>query len=88
LGVFDDFNFEQQEVTLEPGTTVFLYTDGLTEAKDLRHKLFGIDRVTEHLSPALTCQQLLEGMTEAVHRFVQGAEQSDDLTMLSIRYTP
>ena len=88
LGVFDDFNFEQQEVTLEPCTTIFLYTDGLTEAKDLRRKLFGMDRIIEHLSSTLTCQQLLEGMTAAVHHFVQGAEQSDDLTMLAIRYTP
>ena len=88
LGVFNDFSYEAQEATLAPGTTIFLYTDGLTEAKNLRRKLFGMERITAALTPAATCQQLLEGMSEAVRRFVEDAEQSDDLTMLAIRYAP
>ena len=88
LGVFNDFSYEAQEATLAPDTTIFLYTDGLTEAKNLRRKLFGMERITAALTPAATCQQLLEGMSEAVRRFVEDAEQSDDLTMLAIRYTP
>ena len=86
LGLFNDFNYEQQEATLAAGTTIFLYTDGLTEAKNLQRKLFGMERIADELNPSLTCQQLLESMTSAVHRFVKDAEQSDDLTMLAIRY--
>ena len=88
LGLFDDFNYEQQEATLSAGTTIFLYTDGLTEAKNIQRKLFGMERTTATLNPSLTCQQLLESMTAAVHRFVKDAEQSDDLTMLAICYCP
>jgi len=86
LGIFSDFKYEQQEATFASGTTIFLYTDGLTEAKNMQRKLFGMERITNALNPTLSCQQLLEGMTAAVHHFVKGAEQSDDLTMLAIRF--
>ena len=90
LGIFDDFTYEVQETTLEGGSMLFLYTDGLTEARNPQRKMFGLDRVMTALggSADLTPEQLLEKMTQEVHAFVEGAEQSDDLTMLAIRYTP
>ncbi len=73
-------------------STVFLYTDGLTEARKARKQYYDIERVEsvlgkcadEHLPP----RQMLERITEEVHLYVGGAEQSDDLTMLAIHYTP
>ena len=62
-------------------------TDGLTEAEDNSHQQFGEDRimkVAEQRQP--TPQQFIETMTQAVHDFVGNAEQSDDLTMLAIKY--
>ena len=90
VGVFDDVVYGVQEVLMEPDSTIFLYTDGLTEAKNHRHKQFGIGRVEEVLAAnsRLMPQQLLETITEQVHEFVGDAEQSDDLTMLAIHYTP
>jgi len=90
VGLFDDVKFGVQETQLEPDSTLFLYTDGLTEAKDIKHKLFGFDRVKEALiaNSQLQPQQLLEAVTERVHAFVGEAQQSDDLTMLAIHYTP
>jgi sigma-B regulation protein RsbU (phosphoserine phosphatase) len=90
IGVFDDVKYGMTETYMQPGSTLFLYTDGLTEAKNSERKLFGIQRVEEVLA---TCtnkhsQALLESISEAVHGFVGDAEQSDDLTMLAIRYTP
>jgi sigma-B regulation protein RsbU (phosphoserine phosphatase) len=78
------------ETYLQPNSTIFLYTDGLTEAKNCEHEQFGIKQVEEVLA---TCtdmhpQELLETIDKAVRGFVGGAEQSDDLTMLAIRYTP
>ena len=90
VGVFDDFVFEMQETVLTDGSTLFLYTDGLTEAKNNEHQMFGIERVMDVLngSADLKPAQLLEKMEHEVHAFVVDAEQSDDLTMLAIHYTP
>ena len=60
------------------------------EAKDMEHKQYGIQRVEEMLASncQLHPQQLLEAVTGDVYEFVGDAEQSDDLTLLAIRYTP
>ena len=85
VGAFSDYRFSAQEVEIPSGSTIFLYTDGLTEAEDARHNQYGIARMEEHLK-ADTARQLIEGMTASVKAFVGDTEQSDDLTMLAIRY--
>ena len=90
VGVFEDTRYTIQETSLASGDMLFLYTDGLTEAKNNAREQFGMTRVEEvisHQPSAFSCQQMIEGMTEAVRAFVGDAEQSDDLTMLAIRYT-
>ena len=91
IGVMDDWSFTCQEKLFQPQTGIFLYTDGLNEAEDIAHAQFGdqrILRVAESLvakgtdEPAL----MVDKMAEAVHAFVGEAEQSDDLTMLAIKY--
>ena len=76
------------ETILEPQSTLFLYTDGLTEAMNDSHKLFGIERTVEAALRTLQSspREMVQTMGEAVKAFVGGAEQSDDLTMLAIRY--
>lgn len=86
LGVFDDVNFSQQEMMLEPGTTLFLYTDGLTEAMNERREQFGMKRVLETLVEKESCEALVTHVTKTVQDFAGEAEQSDDLTLLAIRY--
>ncbi len=90
VGVFEDVKYGMQETQLEPGSTLFLYTDGLTEAKDTGRKLFGMKRMEEVLQGDCPIQprELIETITRRVHEFVGDAEQSDDLTMLAIHYTP
>jgi sigma-B regulation protein RsbU (phosphoserine phosphatase) len=92
LGVFDDTKYDIQETLLAPDSTLFLYTDGLTEARRERKQFFGIERTVAVLDGCLkermTPRQILERVTAEVHRYVRGAEQSDDLTMLAIHYTP
>ena len=90
VGVFDDVNYGMQETQMMPDSTLFLYTDGLTEAKNSKRKQFGLKRVEEVLAAnsQLPPRQLLEAITDEVHEFVGDAEQSDDLTMLAIHYTP
>ena len=91
LGVIDDWEFTVQEIDIAPKTTIFLYTDGLNEAENMQHAQFDIKRVLT-LSEKLLAegkndpQTIINQMIEAVHEFVGGAEQSDDLTMLAIKY--
>ena len=92
IGPFDDAEFSLQTITLSPGSTIFLYTDGLTEANNTEGQELGLERTKEvltdcverHLKPT----DIVSTVTEAVHRFAMGAEQSDDLTMLAVRYMP
>ena len=90
VGVMPNLLFAAQETTLAPGDTLFLYTDGLTEAENDRQEQFDNDRMqavcTEMLTEGTTSQALIEKMTQAVESFVGEVEQSDDLTMLAIRY--
>ena len=92
LGIMGDFKFEGQETVMNPQTSIFLYTDGLTEAEDTEHKLFGEERMINvaNESPT-TCdmhsENLLGNMQKAIGSFVGEAEQSDDITMLLIKYT-
>ena len=90
IGVFSDVKYDMEEISLQSDSTIFLYTDGLTEAKNFKHKQFGIKRLEEALAAnsQLQPQQLMEAITNRVHEFVGDAEQSDDLTMLVIHYTP
>ena len=90
IGLFSDFTYEMQETILENGSTIFLYTDGLTEAKNKQHKQFGTDRTMRLFNDSVNLlpKALLEKTIHEVQRFADGTEQSDDLTLLAIRYTP
>ena len=85
IGAMEETRYVEQETQLVPGDMVMLFTDGLTEAMNSENALFGRERVARVIrgeSP----QQLLDNMSQSVADFVRGAEQSDDLTMLAIRY--
>ena len=90
VGLFDDVKYDLQKMQIPANSTIFLYTDGLTEAKNKERKQFGLERVEAVLATQVgkQPQEILEKITEAVHGFVMDAEQSDDLTLLAIRYTP
>ena len=93
LGIYPDIRFEQQSCTLSPGTTLLLYTDGLTESKNPDRELFmrsGVISVIQDLlqSGELAPQKLVSSLSQAAHRFTGTAPQSDDLTMMAIRFEP
>ena len=92
VGVMDDWKFTVQESHINKDTTIFLYTDGLTEAENSSHSQFTKERIIKVAREALDSNanrpvMLVQNMTKAVKEFVDGAEQSDDLTMLAIQYT-
>lgn len=86
LGVSDEASFVVREYTVPAGAMLFLYTDGLTEAKNKQREQFGLQRLIDQLKSGTDSQEQIEQMTQAMHQFVGDASQSDDLTMLAIRY--
>ena len=91
LGVMAEQKFVSQETGISRDTVLFLYTDGLNEAENVNHEQFGEDRISDLLHEAIQQQDtkaeaIVSRMTTAVHAFVGEAEQSDDLTMLAVRY--
>ena len=91
VAVMSGWKFVSQEAQIFTGTTIFLFTDGLTEAENAGHAQFRMERVEETARQALAAQeqvpkQIIQRMGDAVHQFVGDAEQSDDLTMLAIQY--
>ena len=88
VGGFDGVRYKEYEIQLEPGSRMFLYTDGVPEATDADKKMFGTDRMLEALNqhPDAPLEEMLENMRTAVNGFVRDAEQFDDLTMLALVY--
>ncbi len=91
LGVESEWVFTAQQIQMAYNDMLFLYTDGLTEAERRTHEQYGEERMMKQLtdegSNGLTGpRKLVEAMQANVETFVDGADQSDDLTMMAIRY--
>ena len=87
VGAMHDWSFTEQTIEIAQGSTLFLYTDGLTEAENAQHDLLGEKRVNDAISSFEgSPEELIATMTAAVRQFVGDTEQSDDLTMLAIKY--
>jgi sigma-B regulation protein RsbU (phosphoserine phosphatase) len=87
LGIMPDARFTQASTRIDPGDVLCLYTDGVTEAMNLRRQLFGEERLievlrhTHHLAP----EQIVNRILDAVHGFTAGAPQHDDITLVVIK---
>lgn len=88
LGGMEGITYRDEEMVLEKGDKIFLYTDGVPEATDANDKLFGTGRMMEALNEceADSCEQILAHIRSRVDEFVGEAPQFDDLTMLCLEY--
>jgi sigma-B regulation protein RsbU (phosphoserine phosphatase) len=88
VGALSDWNFEGQEAQLQPGDLLFLYTDGLSEARNQAGKQLGRATVAELVKQQAceTPRQQVEEMAQEVYRYAANAAQSDDITMLAIKW--
>ena len=88
-GLFENIDFTSQEYPSIAGVTLFIYTDGLTEAENKKQELYGDEHLLEFLTEknSHTSEQLVNAAFESVELHVDGADQSDDLTMMAIRVT-
>lgn len=88
LGVMENFSFSIQRIKLDPGETLFIFTDGVTEAMNVNGELFSESRLENTLDRV--GREPIDIITKLVTRelesFTAGAPQTDDITMLVIRY--
>lgn len=92
-GIIDTTVYQTQEIVMEPQTTLLLYTDGLTEARNANRELLGRQRILAEANRAIQAartepQEVIDRMVHAVSEFTGDTEQSDDLTLLAISLNP
>lgn len=87
LAGMEGVRYKKYELQLQPGDEIYLYTDGVTEAQDLEHQLFGEERLLESLNEKtdLTVEELCKKVKVDVDKFVGEADQFDDMTMLCVK---
>lgn len=89
LGLYEDTDYPEHHLRLQPGETLLMYTDGITEASDQEQQLFGIERTVESLTrvPATAPPAgYIERLLGDVDRFVADATQADDITVLALTW--
>ncbi|OPZ71600.1 MAG: Phosphoserine phosphatase RsbU [bacterium ADurb.Bin478] len=88
LGALKNLEYESNVVMLQPGETLFLITDGITEAMNPGEEMFGEKRTEESLQSHAgeSLNNLVENMIKEVQAFAGAQEQSDDMTCLTLRY--
>ena len=86
LGVFDDETYEAYSLDCQPGDLFLLYTDGVTEAFSVEHEQYGEDRLEQLAceNPDLGPRDLIDCVRASVAAHAEGAEQSDDITILAL----
>ena len=87
LGLWDDDVFTGESVDNIKGRQLLVYTDGLNEAENPQQQLFGNERLLELMEQLVEAdsKSVIMKLTEAVDRYRNGADQSDDLTLLCLR---
>lgn len=88
VGIMEEMQYEPQETVLHANDSIFLYTDGLTEAENASHQLFGERAMMDIIKANSHCDahEIVEEMMAKVRAHADGAEQNDDLTMLCVHY--
>jgi len=88
IGGMDGIRYKEYEIRMEPGSKLFLYTDGVPEATDATGELFGTERMLSALNMDADAapENILKQVRGSVDSFVKEAEQFDDLTMLCLEY--
>lgn len=90
VGVIEDFTYTDAEITLEKGSKLFLYTDGITEAENTEKELYGDEKLLEVLAAnaSSNVRTTVDVIVSSIADHVKEAEASDDLTILLIQYEP
>jgi sigma-B regulation protein RsbU (phosphoserine phosphatase) len=90
VGLFPHASYEQEEVWLNAGDLLTVYSDGVSEALNPAGDEFGDPRIQDVISPNWLepSDAVLQSLLRSVREFAQDAPQNDDVTALIVRYTP
>ncbi len=88
VATMEGIPYKEHTFEMNPGDSLFVYTDGVAEATNAQDELFGTERMLEALNrdPAADPETVLKNVKEGIDAFVAGAEQFDDITMLCLKY--
>ncbi len=88
LGVMENIPYVRNKIVLKAGDGLFLYTDGVTEAMDTGGNLFAEQRLEEVLRriSGASPEEMSRGVLAEIEKYAQGAEQSDDITIMALKY--
>ena len=89
IGVMEGFPYQEISMQLQPGVKIMLYTDGITEAENTEAELYGDEQLLSFLSTLSandSAEKAVKSLIDDVHRHANGAEQSDDITVLCMSY--
>lgn len=88
IGAMEDMFYKDYTIQLNEGDTIFVYTDGVTEAMNLVSELFGMDRMVASLNAHKdeSIEGILHGVLDDIDTFVEQGNQFDDITMLILKY--
>ena len=88
LGAYPGTKYKDYEIQLTPGSKLFLYTDGVPEAVNRNNEEYGTARMTDALNGNADASpdELIAAVRKDLNKFVNGADQFDDITMLCIEY--
>ena len=87
LGIFNGIDYEETSLQLERGDSLVIFTDGVTEAMNPNRQEFGTGQLMTTLRrlAGKSSQQIIEAVRDSIKAFTDGAEQSDDITLLVVR---
>lgn len=88
LGCMEGIPYKEKQLTLNPGDMIYVYTDGVTEATNSDNEFFGEDRMLEAINLPYEgdVSSLDRNVKDAINKFIDGAQQFDDITMLCMKY--
>jgi len=88
VGVLEGHTYQEERTTLDKGDTLFLYTDGLTEAINLEGKFYTQNRLSELIMERAyqSAEDVVQSAVRSIHNFVGSADQSDDVTVMSVQF--
>lgn len=87
-GGLEGIEYRSERLTLQPGDLLFMYTDGVNEAMDIHGRIYGNERLMKTLAslPSPNPTLAIHATMEDVKAYAQGAEQSDDITMMALQF--
>ncbi len=88
IGGLKNMAYSEYSLQLTPGDCIFVYTDGVPEANDSEHQMFGLERLDGVLNedPSGSCRNIVESVWQALEVYSKDTPQFDDVTMLCLRY--